>query len=67
MVLTDEAAADLQVCAERPTGFTAQAWADMTPDTRAKLDEVALAAGRNAGRLDRHVNLRAPGTCPPVE
>lgn len=55
--------ADLMACAERPVGFSADAWAVMPEPVRKKVIEIMTAFRANNDRHDRLVNFLEPGSC----
>ena len=60
----DPPPAELLRCAQRPAPFAKGVAAQIPPEARAKLIELARDAGMNADQLDRLINWNAPGSCP---
>lgn len=59
----EKPSAELLVCADRPEGFSGEAWAVLPPGVRVKLVEVLKAFKANADRQDRLINWTQPGSC----
>jgi len=55
--------AELLRCAQRPSPFAKGSAAQIPPEARAKLVELARDAGMNADQLDRLINWNSPGSC----
>jgi len=60
----EQPSADLLACAERPQGFSPDAWAKIPPEVRMVLVNAFTAFGANAARQDRLVNWHVPDSCP---
>lgn len=64
MVIKDPIPPDLLICARRPAQFAKDSWADMKPETAAKLKEVALVVGPALDQLDALINWFVSSSCP---